>query len=140
MKTLRHIIKEELLLEKRIAQVSTSIEVLFSFDINRTSHAFDREVRDDIGDYNPRPIVNSEIKEIINKSKREIAEKIINQEIIPEQQFVVKSLKWELAIAMTAIHIEGTHWKLLIKTVFRESKRNPFRVGEDQLVIYVNDI
>jgi hypothetical protein len=85
-------------------------------------------------------VAKSHWKEIINKSKKEIAEKIINQEIVPEQQFVVKSLKWELAIAMTAIHIEGTHWKLLIKTVFRESKRNPFRVGENQLVIYVNDI
>jgi len=139
MKTLRHIIKEELLLEKRIAQVRTSFEVAFSFDVNRTTHAFDREVRDDIEDYNTRPIVNDEIKEIINKSKKEIAEKIITQEIVPEQQIVIKSLKWELAIAMTAIHIEGTHWKLLIKTVFRESKKNPFRVSEDQLVIYLND-
>jgi hypothetical protein len=41
MKTLRQIIKEELLLEKRIAQVRTSFEVSFSFDVNRTSHAFD---------------------------------------------------------------------------------------------------
>ena len=140
MKTLRQIIIEELLLEKRIAQVRSSIEVVFSFDVNRTSHAFDRKTRDDIEDYNPRPIVNAEIKEIIRMSKNEIAEKIVNQEITPEKEFVIKSLKWELAMAITPIHITGTYWELLIKTVFRESKYNPFRVGEDQLVIVVNDL
>ena len=140
MKSLRQIIKEELLLEKRIAQVRTSFEVSFSFDVNRTSHAFDRKTRDDIEDYNPRPIVNAEIKEIIRLSKNEIAEKIVNQEIKSETEFVIKSLKWELAMAITPIHITGTYWQLLIKTVFRESNNNPFRVGEDQLVIIVNDI
>jgi hypothetical protein len=140
MKTLRQIIKEELLLEKRIAQVRTSFEVSFSFDVNRTSHAFDRKTRDDIEDYNPRPIVNAEIKEIIRMSKNEIAEKIVNQEITSETEFVIKSLKWELAMAITPIHITGTYWQLLIKTVFRESNNNPFRVGEDQIVIIVNDI
>jgi hypothetical protein len=140
MKSLRQIIKEELLLEKRIAQVRSSIEVVFSFDVNRTSHAFDRKTRDDIEDYNPRPIVNAEIKEIIRMSKNEIAEKIVNQEITSETEFVIKSLKWELAMAITPIHITGTYWELLIKTVFRESKYNPFRVGKDQLVIIVNDL
>ena len=140
MKTLRQIIKEELLLEKRIAQVRTSFEISFSFDVNRTSHAFDRKTRDDIEDYNPRPIVNAEIKEIIRMSKNEIAEKIVNQEITPETEFVLKSLKWELAMAITPIHIEGTYWELLIKTVFRESNNNPFRVGKDQLVITLNDL
>ena len=71
-------------------------------------------------------------------SKREIAEKIVNQEIIPDEEFVIKSLKWELAIAIVAIHVAGTHWKLLIKTIFRESKNNPFRVGVGQLVIYLD--
>ena len=140
MKTLRQIIKEELLLEKRIAQVRASIEVVFSFDVKRTTHAFDRKTRDDIEDYNPRPIVNAEIKEIIRMSKNEIAEKIVNQEIVPEEDFVIKSLKWELAMAITPIHITGTYWELLIKTVFRESNNNPFRVGKDQLVIIVNDL
>jgi hypothetical protein len=136
MKTLRQIIKEELLIEKKITQVNSSLEVLFLFDVNRTSHAFDRDVRDDIVGYNTRPIVNAEIREIIAITKKEIAEKIVNQEIKTEKDFVIKSLKWELAIAITPVHIEGTHWQLIIKTVFRESKYNPFRVGENQLVIY----
>ena len=136
MKTLRQIIKENLLVEKKITQVNSSLEVLFVFDVNRTPHAFDRDTRDDIEGYNVRPIVNEEIREIISTVKKQISEKIVTREIVPEEVFVVKSLKWELAMAITPVHIGGTYWQLIIKTVFRESKYNPFRVGENQLVIY----
>ena len=136
MKTLRQIIKEELLVEKRIAQVNSSLEVSFVFDVNRTSHAFDRDTRDDIEEYNVRPIVNEEIREIISTVTKQISEKIVTREIVPEEDFVVKSLKWELAMAITPVHIGGTYWQLIIKTVFRESRFNPFRVGKNQLVIY----
>ena len=139
MKTLRQIIKEELLVEKRITQVNSSLEVSFLFDVDRTSHAFDRDTRDDIEGYNIRPIVNAEIREIISTVIREISEKIVTREIVPEEDFVVKSLKWELAMAITPVHIGGTYWKLIIKTVFRESNYNPFRVGKNQLVIYSNE-
>jgi hypothetical protein len=136
MKTLRQIIKENLLVEKRITQVNSSLEVLFVFDVNRTSHAFDRDTRDDIEGYNIRPIVNEEIREIISMVTKQISEKIVTREIVPEEDFVVKSLKWELAMAITPVHIGGTYWQLIIKTVFRESRFNPFRVGKNQLVIY----
>jgi hypothetical protein len=136
MKTLRQIIKEELLVEKRIAQVNSSLEVSFVFDVNRTSHAFDRDTRDDIEEYNVRPIVNEEIREIISTVKQQISEKIVTREIVPEEDFIVKSLKWELAMAITPVHVGGTYWQLIIKTVFRESRFNPFRVGKNQLVIY----
>jgi len=136
MKTLRQIIKENLLVEKRITQVNSSLEVLFVFDVNRTSHAFDRDTRDDIEGYNIRPIVNDEIREIISMVTKQISEKIVTREIVPEEDFVVKSLKWELAMAITPVHVAGTYWQLIIKTVFRESRFNPFRVGKNQLVIY----
>ena len=136
MKTLREIIKENLLVEKRITQVNSSLEVLFVFDVNRTSHAFDRDTRDDIEGYNVRPIVNEEIREIISMVTKQISEKIVTREIVPEEDFVVKSLKWELAMAINPVHVGGTYWQLIIKTVFRESRFNPFRVGKDQLVIY----
>ena len=35
MKTLRQIIKENLLVEKKITQVNSSLEVLFVFDVNK---------------------------------------------------------------------------------------------------------
>lgn len=56
MKKLIQIIKEKLLVEKRIAQVTSSLDVVFVFDVIKTSHAFDRRNRDDIEDYNQRPI------------------------------------------------------------------------------------
>ena len=118
MKTLRQIIKENLLVEKRITQVNSSLEVLFVFDVNRTNHAFDRDTRDDIEGYNVRPIVNEEIREIISKVKQQISEKIVTREIVPEEDFIVKSLKWELAMAITPVHMGGTYWQLIIKTVF----------------------
>ena len=136
MKTLRQIIKENLLVEKKITQVNSSLEVLFVFDVNRTPHAFDRDTRDDIEGYNVRPIVNEEIREIISTVKKQISEKIVTREIVPEEVFIVKSLKWELAMAIIPVHMGGTYWQLIIKTVFRESNHNPFRVGKNQLVIY----
>jgi hypothetical protein len=54
MRNLRQIIKEELLLEKRITQVRTSFEVAFSFDVKKTKHADDRETRNDIEGYNEK--------------------------------------------------------------------------------------
>ena len=136
MKTLRQIIKENLLVEKKITQVNSSLEVLFVFDVNRTPHAFDRDTRDDIEGYNVRPIVNEEIREIISTVKKQISEKIVTREIVPEEVFIVKSLKWELAMAIIPVHMGGTYWQLIIKTVFRESNHNPFIVGKNQLVIY----
>ena len=136
MKTIRELIKEELLLEKRIAQISSSFSVSFMFELDKTKHADSRTVRDDIEGYNERPIANAEIKEILRQVIKVIAEKIVSQEIKSDEQFVVKSLKWELALAISPVHMSGTYWKLLIKTIFRESELNPFRVGKDQLVIY----
>ena len=139
MDRLRQIIKEELILEKRIAQIKTSFEVDFFFDINRTAHAVNRTIRTDSEDYNDRPIMNREIKEVINLAKRKIAEKIVNQEIMSGDEIVIKSLRWEMAIAITPIYISKTYWELIIKTVFRESKENPFRVSEDQVVINIDN-
>lgn len=139
MKTLRQLIKEELLLEKRIAQIVSSIEVSFMFEIDKSIHANDRTVRPEIEDYNQTPISNEEIKETLRQVIKVIAEKIITREIRQGEEFVVKSLKWELALAISPVHVSGTYWKLVLRTIFRESESNPFRVGRTQLVIYTDD-
>jgi hypothetical protein len=139
MKSLRQIIKEELLLEKRIAQIVSSISVSFMFEIDKSTHANDNTVRPDIEDYNQTPIANAEIRETLRQVIKVIAEKIVTQEIKQGEEFVVKSLKWELALAISPVHISGTYWKLILRTIFRESESNPFRVGRTQLVIYTDD-
>ena len=149
MSLLKESIRKHLLLEKTIAQIASNIEVTFNLEVDRSVHAFDRRDRKDLEgkgfelsgkhsyEYNKREISNPEIKEIINITKKEIAEKIVSREINDEVPFVIKSLKWEIAITIIPKFQGGTYWILKIKTVFRESLDNPFRVGKNQLVIWV---
>ena len=138
MSNLRELIKEHLLLEKRIAQLMSSFEVQYSFDVDRSIHAYDRKTRNDIENYNEKEISNSEVKYIVSLSLKEIAEKIAQHNITHNEAFVVKSAEKEIAIAIIPKHVEDTFWKLVISTVFRESYDNPFRVGEHQIVIWVD--
>lgn len=148
---LRESIKKHLLLEKTIAQIVSNIEIAFNLEVDRSVHAFDRKQRKDLEgkgfelsgkhsyEYNQREISNPEIKEVINLAKKEIAEKIVSREINDEIPFIIKSLKWEMALTIIPMFQGGTYWILKVKTVFRESLDNPFRVGKDQLVIWVEE-
>jgi len=136
MKNLRQIIKENLLLEKRIGQISSKIEVVFSFDVIKTSHSTERETRPELTDYNKKPITNGEIVEFINLFKRDISEYIVSGEIEDQVPFVIKSDAWELACILVPEKQSNVYWKLIIKTVFRESYSNRLRVGRDQLVLF----
>lgn len=115
----------------------TSFKVSYSFDVDRTTHAYHRKTRKDIFDYNEREISNGELKYIIELALREIAENIALHNIVDEESFVVKSVEKEMAIAIVPKHVQDSFWKLVVVTVFRESHDNPFRVGENQLVIWV---
>ena len=139
MSLLRESIRKVLLQEKTIAQIVTSIEVTFNLEVDRKKHAFDRSTRPELEGtgYNQRPIENREIREVVMMAKSQIAEKIVNREIVDGEPFVVKSEKWELAIPLNPVHVSGTNWVLEVFTVFRESRENPFRVGKDQIVIWV---
>jgi hypothetical protein len=148
---LRESIRKHLLLEKKIAQIVSNIEVTFNLEVDRGFHAFDRKQRKDLEDkgfeltgkhsyeYNQREISNPEIKEVINLAKKEIAEKIVSREINNDVPFIIKSLKWEMALTIFPMFQGGTYWVLKVGTVFRESLANPFRVGKDQLVIWVEE-
>ena len=138
MGNLRQLIKEHLLLEKRIAQLMSSFKVQYSFEVDRTTHAYHRKTRTGISDYNEKEISNAEIKYIVELSLRDIAEKIAQHNIIDDEAFVVNAVDKEIALAIVPKHVEDNFWKLVIITVFRESFSNPFRVGEDQLVIWVD--
>jgi hypothetical protein len=137
MNLLRQLIKESLLLEKRIAQLSANIKVTFSFDIDRSYHAYLRRTREGIENYDEREISNDEISYIIQLTRNEIAEKIILGEITEGEAFVIKSPEKAMAMSVVPKQEIGLYWKLHITTVFRESYENPFRVGRDQVVIWV---
>jgi hypothetical protein len=139
MSLLRESIRKVLILEKKIAQIVSTIEVTFNLEVDRIPHTYDRSTRPELENtgYNQRPIESREIREIVMMAKTEIAEKIINREIKEGERFVIKSEKWELAIPLEPIHVSGTNWILQVFTVFRESRENPFRVGKNQIVIWV---
>jgi hypothetical protein len=138
MSNLRKLIKEHLLLEKRIAQLMSSFEIQYSFDVDRSTHAYVRKTRNDIEGYNEKEISNSEIKYIISLSLKEIAEKIAQHNIVDNKEFVIKSYEKEIAIAIVPKHVLDNFWELVVKTVFRESYNNPFRVGKNQIVIWID--
>lgn len=149
MSLLRESILKHLLLEKTIAKISSSFEVTFNLEVDRSSHSFIRRDRKELEgkgfeltgkhgyEYNQREISNGEIKELIKLCSQDIAEKIVLREINDGVPFVVKSTKWELAIVIYPKLQSGTYWVLKVGTVFRESEDNPFRTGKNQLVIWV---
>ena len=139
MSLLRESIRKHLLVEKTIGQIVSTIEVTFNLEINRKVHAFKRATRPEIEDkdYNQKPIENKEIREIIAIARKRIAEKIIGEEIVNGVEFIVKSIEKEIAVVLIPNHVSGTYWILDVKTNFRESAENPFRVSKNQLVIWV---
>lgn len=139
MTSLRQIIRENLLLEKKIGQISSKMEFSFNFLVDRSNHAYLRRIRTDIEGYDEREISNDEILYFVDLFKRKISEKIASHEIMDGVPFVIKSAYKSLALAIVPIHEYGTYWKMMITTVFRESYENPFRVGKDQLVIYLDN-
>jgi hypothetical protein len=135
---LRESIRKNLLLEKKIGMIASEFKTIFNFQIDRTTHASIRSTRPELGSsYEQREISNAELKEFIALAKNEIAEKIVSNEIKDDVPFILKSLRWELAMSIVPYHSGGTYWELIITTVFRESPDNPFRVGKDQIVIWV---
>jgi hypothetical protein len=124
-----------LILEKRISQISSTIQVTFGFDVIKTNHA---DVRSDFSKRgisgNQNHISNAEMSEFISFFKREIAEGIATGEIEDQTEFVIRSFDRELAMAVIASEESSSYWKLIIKTVFRVSEEEPFKVGVDQVV------
>ena len=91
MNDLRELIKENLLLEKRIAQIVHEIQTQFNFEVSRTAHSSDRSTRPELNDtYNQREITNLEVKEFVALFVREIAERSVYREINDGDAFVIK--------------------------------------------------
>jgi hypothetical protein len=127
--------QEILLLEKRIDQISSTIEVTFGFDVIKTTHADDRSDFAKRGlSGNQNPISNAEMSEFVSYFKRDISEGIATGDIVNQTEFVIRSLERELSMAIIAEEVANNYWKLIIKTVFRESDEHRLKTGVDQLI------
>jgi len=127
---------EEFLLEKKIGQISANVEVRFGFDIIKTSHSTkqaDFAKRGLEGD-NQNYISNLEIKEFVLYFIKDIAYSIATGEIVNQDNFVIRSIDREMSIPIVAEEVSKTYWKLIVKTVFRESTFNQLKISKGQLV------
>ena len=127
--------QEILLLEKRIDQISSTIEVTFGFDVIKTTHADNRSDFSKRGlDGNQNHISNAEMSEFVSYFKRDISGGIATGDIVDQTEFVIRSLDRELSMAIIAEEVTQNYWKLVIKTVFRESNEHRLKTGVDQLI------
>ena len=127
--------QEILLLEKRIDQISSTIEVTFGFDVIKTTHADDRSDFSKRGlGGNQNSISNAEMSAFVSYFKRDISEGIATGDIVHQTEFVIRSLDRELSMAIIAEEVTQNYWKLVIKTVFRESNEHRLKTGVDQLI------
>ena len=133
---LREIIKKNLLLEKRIGQIAAKVEVVFGFDIIKTNHTTERMNVSSrkLNDGGDRQISNGEMVEFVRNFNKDIAEGIVSDEINDQEPFIIKSNKWELSMVIIPHHVQGSYWKLIIKTVFPDSEFHQLRVGSDQII------
>lgn len=130
-------INEFLILEKRISQIVSTIEVTFAFDVIKTKHAEQRQdfASRGLETFNDTPISNAEMAEFVNWFKREIAQSIVSGDIVDQTEFIIKSKERNLSMAIIAEEVSLTYWKLIIKTLFRESDEHSLRTGTEQLVL-----
>ena len=89
---LRDIIKKNLLLEKRIGQISAKAEIVIGFDVVKTKHTTDRMkmTSRDVVSNRTYDISNNEMVEFVKIFTKQIAEAIINDEINHNEPFVIK--------------------------------------------------
>ena len=130
-----NLLQNLLILEKRISQIASTIEVTFGFDVIKTTHADDRSDFAKRGlSGNQNPISNAEMSEFVSYFKRDISEGIAKGDIVSQTEFVIRSLDRELSMAIIAEEVGQNYWKLIIKTVFRESDEHRLKTGVDQLI------
>lgn len=129
-------LEEFLLLEKRIAQISANIDVTFSFDVIKTNHAEQRQDFDRRGlnVSSKGYISNREMSEFINLFREDIAEAIALGNIKDESNFIIRSRPLQLSMVIVAEQADNNYWKLVIKTVFRETDVQ-LKTKDDQFVL-----
>lgn len=137
--SIKRIISEQLLLEKRISQMAQNIEVTLSMDlIKRSGHVEDRARgvgREEIKNYEMREASNGELRYFVDLFKKDIAERLVSGEIKENIPFVIKSVSKQLALPLKPVKRGNNYWDLVILTVWRESKENPIYTFEGELVI-----
>ena len=130
-------INEFLILEKRISQIASTIEVTFAFDVIKTKHAEQRQdfASRGLETFNDTAISNAEMSEFVNWFKKEISQSIVSGDIVDQTEFVIRSKDRNLAMVIIGEEVSFTYWKLVVKTVFRESDEHSLYTRLGQLIL-----
>ena len=133
---IKRIILDQHLIESKIAQIVADIKI--SFDVRSTKHSSIQRFRHK--ESNNVIITNSDIRDVIEKDKSDIAFYIVQNKIINNDVFVVSDATSDKLISLSIVAEELTpyQWDLIITTIWSEKgSAQPFRVGRDQLHIVV---
>lgn len=123
------------ILERRIAQISSQIEITFGFDIIKTKHSDERSdlTQRSLG-YNIVQLPNKTITEFVESFKLEISEAIAVGKLVDQTKFVIRNSKRNLSMVILAEEVTSKYWKLIVITIFPESEDEKLRIGYNQLV------
>jgi hypothetical protein len=128
---IKKILNEQLLLEKKFAEISANLTI--SFELHHTPvHSKQRQWRH-VKDGGDR-IYDADLKRVLDKAKDDIVFHIIQEEIVDGVRFIVHDAKSDLNIVVGPEEINPYIWKLFVITTMT---KKDFRVGPDQLVITV---
>ena len=134
---LENIIRKHLLIEKKIRVLQQKLELNFNFEIIKSSHSFDRAMgigRDEPG-MDPTPIPNHEMLMVFDDFKKQIAEKIVEGEIIDDEPFKIEDSKYSIGIMVVPAKLSLIYWTISCITIMRETPTHKLRVGKNQLVL-----
>jgi hypothetical protein len=133
---IKRIILNELLIESKIAQIVADIKI--SFDVRSTKHSNTQRFRHK--DSNNVIITNSDIRNVIEKAKSDIAFYIVQNKITNNSIFIVSDSTGDKLISLSIVAEELTpyQWNLIITTVWSEkASGKSFMVGRNQFHIVV---
>jgi hypothetical protein len=126
---LKKIIKEQLILEKKFAEISANITI--SFELHHTPvHSKQRQWRH-VKSGGDR-IYDADLKRLLDKAKDDIVFHIVQGDIVSGVRFIVTDEKSNLNIVVEPEEETPYVWKLFVITTMINSD---FRVGLGQLII-----
>lgn len=131
---MRHIIREQLLLEKKIADIRANLTITFDLRHDVSGHSEKRKWRH-VGQDVGRKIYDYDILKLIEAAKDDIVFNIVNDQITNGVRFIVsQSATPYLNVVIEPKVKNPYHWDLVVIT---QMDKKDFEVGRDQLQIFV---
>lgn len=132
---IKHIIKEQLILEKKIAQITANLTI--NFDLRhdeRSKHSQDRKWRH-VGKDGGERIYDSNIKDLIEWAKNDISFNIAMEQIQDNVRFIVSQKNSPYLNVIIEPKMKNPYdWVLSVITVMN---KQDFDIGRGQLQIFV---